>query len=104
MSFNDNNRHQLTDKRNFKEISWILYALPLGIVFLVLGVINYSSGAAILLFAIGLILWLPGVIIHYQYYMDNKDISVKLSKESKTIEVTTPTTTKTFQKKKLKKS
>jgi hypothetical protein len=98
MSFNDNDRHHLTGKRNFKEISWILYALPLGILFLVLGVINFSHGAAILLFAIGLILWLPGVIIHYQYYMDNKDIAIKISKESKIIEVTTSTTTKTFQK------
>jgi hypothetical protein len=98
MSFNDNLQHRITKSRNFKEISWILYALPLGILFLVLAVTNFSHGAAILLFAIGLILWLPGVIIHYQYYMDNKGISVKISKESKTIEVTTPTTTKTFEK------
>jgi hypothetical protein len=68
------------------------------VAFIVLGFININHGASGLLFVIGLILWLPGVIIHYQYYKDNSNLRVKISKGSELIEVTTPTATKTFKK------
>jgi hypothetical protein len=96
--FNKSFDYQITDKQNRKEISWMWYALPLGVAFIVLGFININHGASGLLFVIGLILWLPGVIIHYQYYKDNSNLRVKISKGSELIEVTTPTATKTFKK------
>lgn len=96
--FNKSFDYRVTDKQNRKEISWIWYSLPLGVAFIVLGVININHGAAGLLFVIGLILWLPGVIIHYQYYKDNENLRVKTSRGSELIEVTTPTANKTFKK------
>lgn len=96
--FNKSFKYEVTKSKNRKEISWIWYALPLGIAFIVLGIINFDHGAAILLFIIGLILWVPGVIIHYQYYQDNHLLQVTLSKGSSIINVTTPTLSKTFAK------
>jgi hypothetical protein len=96
--FNKSFEYRVTERKNLKEISWIWYAFPVGIAFIALGVIYISNGASILLFALGLILWLPGVAIHYQYYKDNHELRVTISKGSEIIRVTTPTITRTFRK------
>jgi hypothetical protein len=95
--FNKSFEYRVTRAKSLREISWIRYALPLGLAFIILGIIDLRP-SSILLFMIGLVLWLPGVIIHYQYYMDNHQLCVTLSKGNNNIIVTTPTFSKTFRK------
>lgn len=92
--FNKSFEYKVTKAKNQKEITWMLYAFPLGVAFIVIGIIN--QGVAILFSIIGLVYWLPGVIVHYQYYQDNRQLQVRISKGSSTINVTTPTFSKTF--------
>jgi hypothetical protein len=96
--FNKSFEYKVTKSKSRKEISWIWYALPLGLAFIILGIININHGASIFLFIIGLVLWLPGVIIHYQYYKDNHQLRVTLSRGNNIINVATPTLSKTFTK------
>jgi len=99
--FNKSFQYQMTKKKTLSEIWWIWYALPLGVAFIVLGIININH-LGILLLPIGLVLWVPGLLVHYQYYRDNKDLKVGLSKGQEIIEITTPTVKKTLKKQDIK--
>lgn len=101
--FNKSFEHELSKTRNLKGLSWMLYAFPLGIAFIIVGIININQGASFIYIIIGLIHWLPGAIIHYQYYYDNHQLRVKLSKGSDIINVKTPTFSKVFTKTEISK-
>jgi len=95
--------YQTNQDRNLKEISWIIYGLPLGAMFTFLGIVGLNSNIlSISLIILGTIFWLPGLIVHFQYYQDNNGLRVRLSKESEVIEITTPTVSRSFNKSDIK--
>ncbi|MEP2026304.1 MAG: hypothetical protein ABJH98_16000 [Reichenbachiella sp.] len=84
-----NHNYTLTPKRNWKELKWFF---TLGIPYILMftffefSILNqknqneFSIIMSLIIFALGLFLWLPGLLIHWQYYKDNANLRIIVTK------------------------
>ncbi len=100
--FIDHN-YKLTTQRSNKELLWLLWALPIGLMLTSLGGLLFKLPiqfllASLFLIALGIYYWLPGLLLHIQYRKDAQDKEVRITKGSKFILVKTPLGIKTLEK------
>lgn len=102
--FKDHN-YQITKKRNWNELKGVLFILPIGIIMISFGIFgifyfkNLFIGLVFLLFIfLGGWYWLPGLILHIQYYNDNKNFQVRITTGDEIIKIETPWTKREISK------
>ncbi|WP_420580257.1 hypothetical protein [Reichenbachiella sp.] len=86
-----NHNYTLTSKRNWKELKWFF---TLGIPYILIFTYfefsiltqqnqnEFSIIMSLIIFAFGIFLWLPGLLIHRQYYKDNANLRINITKGS----------------------
>jgi hypothetical protein len=97
--------YKLTKQRESKElISFLAFGIPYGLVFLGMGFMLALEGPiaatvlALFILAIGTYAWLPGLLLHFQYKTDSKNLLVRLTRGSKIISINYHGTKKKFDK------
>lgn len=88
--------YELTPTRLWNQINQtVLLGIPLGLTFSIVAIVTMTklqSGTLMdillpLVFLMGLMLWLPGLIIHRQYKRDNENLKIRLTKGEDIIKV-----------------
>jgi hypothetical protein len=87
--------YELRPTRLWNQISLTLFAIPLGLIFSVGSIVTMAklpSGTLMdivlpFVFFMGLVLWIPGLIIHRQYKRDNEKLKIRLTKGEDVIKV-----------------
>jgi hypothetical protein len=101
--FIDHN-YKISDKKTVKELLWLLYAVPYGLIMTVFALFMLVRLPLILIplplifLAIGTYIWLPGLLLHFQYKRDADWFSIKITKGSDSITLRTDHTTKVLSK------
>lgn len=89
-------KYQVRSQRLWTQLYQILiFGIPLGLTFSITSVVSLTklpSGTIMdilipFVFIMGFILWVPGLIIHYQYKKDNEKFSIRLTKGANIINV-----------------
>lgn len=73
--------------------SWVVLAIPLGIMLSYIGVLGIYQVdfnpiikfTSLFLVVAGLYFWVPGLLIHHQYYQENKDLKIRVTKGNEKI-------------------
>ncbi|MEJ1241077.1 hypothetical protein WBG78_23215 [Chryseolinea sp. T2] len=104
--FLKNHDYQLTRERSFRELLWFLwYGVPVAAIgnfvfisSLLKGPTGVGDFLSALLFLLANMLWIPGIILHYQYTQDAKGLIIRLTRGSDQIIIRTPLTKKVLLK------
>lgn len=84
-----NHNYKFSKSRNLKELNWFFtMGLPVAIMFVAIPISSIYHGTfeglnaffLPLLAIFGLYLWLPGCLLHWQYYYDNKHLKIRLTR------------------------
>jgi phosphopantetheine adenylyltransferase len=88
--------YELRSARIWSQINQtLLFGIPIGLTFSVASIVTMAKlqGGSVIdilllfVFSTGLALWLPGLIIHYQYKRDNENLTIRLTKGEDIIRV-----------------
>lgn len=88
--------YELRPTRLWNQINQtLLFGIPLGLTFSIAAIVTMTklpSGTLMdvllpFVFLLGLVLWLPGLIIHRQYKKDNENLKIRLTKGEDVIKV-----------------
>jgi hypothetical protein len=96
--------YKITDKRATKELWWLLFAVPYGIIMTVFALFMFVKlpltlfPLPLIFFAIGTHIWLPGLLLHFHYKRDGNWYSVQITKGSDSITLRTNQITKVLSK------
>jgi len=102
-----NHNYEFSNSRNLKELNWFFtMGLPIALMFLAIPVSSIYQGTfeglntffLPLLTVLGLYLWLPGLLLHRQYYRDNRNLKIRITRGNSDILVEFNGLTKEYQK------
>lgn len=103
-------RYSLNNKRNLNQLLWLLLALPISISLIFLGIVIISpeyepwtfivASSSILILG-GIFISLPGVLLHWQYHRDSKNLTVTITRGKSNIEIEHLGKKKSFGKKEI---
>lgn len=106
-----NHNYSLSPRRNRKELMWFF---TLGIPFISVfsfvevsilkqdNITGFNQAMMPILFILGLFMWLPGILIHWQYYKDNKKLKIIVTKGNPEIQIEFDEIRKVFLKSDIK--
>ena len=83
-------RYTIQSIFDWKSLSWIGMGMPLGLMLNGIAIFSFINGyenglipfLLVFIFLAGIFFWIPGLFIHYQYYKDNKNLIIEITRGS----------------------